>query len=291
MYALYTQQIFLHTIRLFSSSYRKANGDPFPSALEDCIKATTWFLRNAETYKVDPNRIAIVGEGAGGNLAAAVTQRLTFDNRYIDLPAVKFQGLFYPALQAFDFNLPSYLQNGNDPSLIYTKRMLATSWSLYLSGNDNLVELFITNNHTSPSAKTNSLPSRWLSSDRLQSEHKRNQKDYTTTTRTSKKHGNENVYNEIKGIILDPNFAPMLRSELAGLPTTYITIGEYDVVRDENILFADRLEEAGVTVVRRWYPLGLHGMLPYFMDPFILTDGKKCMRDFIDYAKNELSVE
>ena len=61
------------------------------------------FFRNAISYRIDANRIVITGDSAGGNLALATTQSLLrdgFNPRTICL--------LYPALQFFDFTLPSY---------------------------------------------------------------------------------------------------------------------------------------------------------------------------------------
>ncbi|XP_074831696.1 arylacetamide deacetylase-like 4 isoform X2 [Carettochelys insculpta] len=59
-----------------SVEYRLAPEHTYPAQYEDCLTATTHFLKTAEDYGVDPACIIVSGDSAGGNLAAAVCQTL-----------------------------------------------------------------------------------------------------------------------------------------------------------------------------------------------------------------------
>ncbi|MGE5294112.1 MAG: alpha/beta hydrolase fold domain-containing protein [Solirubrobacterales bacterium] len=52
-----------------TASYRLTQQAPFPAAVEDVKCAVRWLRANAGTYQVDPNRIAVSGNSAGGHLA------------------------------------------------------------------------------------------------------------------------------------------------------------------------------------------------------------------------------
>ena len=79
-----------------SVDYRLAPETKFPGPLEDCHAALTHLVTEAATYGLDVSRIAVSGDSAGANLAAA----LALLTRTRGGPAICFQALFYPALDA-----------------------------------------------------------------------------------------------------------------------------------------------------------------------------------------------
>ena len=80
--------------RILAIDYRLAPEFPFPAGHDDALAATTWTFDHAVAIGVDPARIGVGGDSAGGNLAASVALDLRGDPER----KLKFQLLLYPAL-------------------------------------------------------------------------------------------------------------------------------------------------------------------------------------------------
>jgi acetyl esterase len=90
-----------------SVDYPLAPEHPFPAAPEAGLEVTAWVVGHAEELGVDPRRVAIGGDSAGGNLAATVSQMA----RDRGGPAIAFQLLVYPVVDHLA-SFPSVKENG-----------------------------------------------------------------------------------------------------------------------------------------------------------------------------------
>ncbi len=114
---------------VLSVGYRLAPETPFPGPLDDCQDALLWAHSHADDLGVDAARMAVAGDSAGGNLAAAVAIRL----RDTGGPALRHQLLIYPVTDV-DFTLPSYAENGGGGYFLSTV-MMEWFWKQYV-GNE-----------------------------------------------------------------------------------------------------------------------------------------------------------
>jgi acetyl esterase len=106
--------------QVITVGYRLAPEHPFPTAVHDCHNATQWIATH-----LDPARIVVGGDSAGGNLAAAVTL-LARDNG----PALAGQLLVYPnTLYGSD---TISMRHGDDPYL-FNKTSVGWYWEHYLA--------------------------------------------------------------------------------------------------------------------------------------------------------------
>ncbi|TKX26565.1 alpha/beta hydrolase fold-containing protein 3 [Elsinoe australis] len=112
-------------IQIFSVEYRLAPEHPFPAALDDAHTALLWLHAEAEQFGLDTSRIGLLGESAGGGLAAALAIR-TRDTGLT--PGVKKQILVYPML---DYRTRE-AGNGIGELAFWTGEDNVTGWAAYL---------------------------------------------------------------------------------------------------------------------------------------------------------------
>jgi acetyl esterase len=79
---------------VISVEYRLAPEHKFPAGVDDCASATRWIIENGVSLAIDPARIAVGGDSAGGNLSAVMCLMA----RDGVLPPISYQVLIYPAV-------------------------------------------------------------------------------------------------------------------------------------------------------------------------------------------------
>jgi acetyl esterase len=95
-----------------SVAYRLAPEHPFPAGLEDCVSTLDWLHEHARDLAVDPARIAIGGDSAGGNLSIATCLTAQETGR----PMPKYQLIVYPATD-FASDRGSWSEHADAPLL------------------------------------------------------------------------------------------------------------------------------------------------------------------------------
>lgn len=176
-----------HTV--ISVDYRLAPEHRFPAATDDAIAAARWIAKEAKALGIDPSRLAVGGDSAGGNLAAVVALELRGEI------ALRFQLLIYPAVDAVT-KWPSITRNAD--VLPLTEKAMAWFYDHYAGGAE--------------------IRAGWRAS-------------------------------------------PLLAKDHRGLPPAYVLTAGYDVLMDEGIAYADKLESAGVKVTRRHDAGMIHGFI------------------------------
>src|SRR5215831_6728271 len=116
-----------------SVDYRLAPEHKYPVAVEDAFAATRWVAREAARLGVDGGRIAVGGDSAGGNLAAAVALMA----RDGDGPPLALQVLVYPVTH-HSFDTPSYREHAE--GYLLTRSAMRWFWNHYLPRQEDGLE-------------------------------------------------------------------------------------------------------------------------------------------------------
>jgi len=96
--------------------YRLAPEHRFPAGIDDCIAATMWVHANAASIGGDSAKLAVIGDSAGGNMAAVVAQQLR--------EKIVFQALIYPATDFTDTDYASRAQFGQGDYFLSSQDMI-----------------------------------------------------------------------------------------------------------------------------------------------------------------------
>ncbi|NXW47182.1 ADCL4 protein, partial [Nyctiprogne leucopyga] len=218
----------------------------YPAQTLDCLTATVHFLKTAETYGVDPDRIIVCGDSAGGTYTASVCQELV--NRR-DIPKIRAQVLICPFLQALNFNLPSY-QKSAFIALLSRERVVRFILK-YLNKDGSMKEAILAGSHVPDSM--NLKYRKWINPDLIPEVFKLGYKQPLPASFLSQ------VHEETKELF-ETRLSPLLAEDavVCHLPDTCIITCEHDVLRDDGLLYKKRLEDNNVKVT--WYHMeeGFH---------------------------------
>ncbi len=109
-----------------SVDYRLAPEYKFPAATDDCLAATKWMAAHAWEWKIDPDRIILAGDSAGGNLATVTALRIRDEGG----PALSGQVLIYPVTDYTQPEKASYHEFSEGYGL--TREAMFWFWEKYL---------------------------------------------------------------------------------------------------------------------------------------------------------------
>jgi acetyl esterase len=174
---------------VISVDYRLTPEHAYPAAFDDCYSALEYAAANASALGIDPTRVAVAGDSAGGNLAAAVSLAA----RDHGGPAIAAQALIYPML-GLKLVLASLDKQGDAPGL--SAQAVSDYWRMYLGGAESTDDAYA---------------------------------------------------------------APLAGTDFSGLPPALIHTAEYDPLRDDGEVYAERLRAAGTPITYRCAERMIHG--------------------------------
>lgn len=190
---------------------------------------------------------------------------------------IKIQALLYPGLQMIDTYLPSHREN--EHGIVLTRDITIKLVSLYFTKDKALSQAMRKNQH---------MP--------LESRHLF--KFVNWSTLLPEKFRKDHVYTEpILGrsthsfpALMDSRASPLLAndSQLQNLPLTYILTCQYDILRDDGIMYVSRLRNVGVQVVHEHIEDGIHGALSYMTAPFYLHVGLRIKDMYTNWLDKNL---
>ncbi|XP_033012367.1 arylacetamide deacetylase-like 3 isoform X1 [Lacerta agilis] len=261
---------------LVSVGYRLSPDYLPPAQYMDCLAATIHFIQNAASHGVDPFKIIVGGDSAGSSYATVVAQKLVERS---DLPKLRAQVLIYGATQAMDLNLPSYQQNGSVPILF--QETVAYFGLRYIGKDPSLAGQLLKGSHVPDSMRLKY--GKWVSPDNIPERFKaRGYKQVPLAPYEPE------VYRQLSEI-LAADFSCLFAEDsvIEKLPETLIVSCEYDVLRDDALLYKKRLEDHGVEV--SWFHVekGFHGVLNLFdKGLFTFPAGVELMDRIVEFVKN-----
>lgn len=259
-------------IIVISANYRQAPDFIYPTQFNDCYNVAIGVLNTGATYGVDVSRVGIIGDSAGGNLAAAVSHYLAVvSEMHCKTQYLKAQILVYPPLQFLDFDLPSFVQYAGNS--ILSREEHAEYVSLYLNGTVDLKEFLLSGNHSHHLQGTEYMLFLNKSKPAIMQDFHPQQLSPTVME----------ALTHFKG-------SPLMAKDFMGIPPTFILTAEFDVLKDEGFFYSERLRMAGVLVKHKNYQ-SFHGFVTAATEgSSAKTDeGDEAISDIVQYIRERLA--
>lgn len=194
---------------------------------------------------------------------------------------LKAQALIYPVLQALDLYTPSYQQNQYMP--ILPRTLMVRFWSEYFTSDKAFFRAMMANTHNNPESSSLLKFVNWSAFLPETYHRKYNYSAPAVTEGTVAMDGPSRS-------LADPRASPLLVPDAAlrSLPKAYILTCEYDVLRDDGIMYATRLRAAGVEVTHEHYDTGFHGALMFTVWPTDFLIARRMTDNYIKWLKENL---
>ncbi|XP_061163053.1 neutral cholesterol ester hydrolase 1-like [Saccostrea echinata] len=267
-------------IVVISVEYRLSPQNPYPAGLNDVANIVSYVFNNARDLGVHAGRIAVGGDSAGGNLAAAVELRPKMRGK------IEMLLLLVPVLQAVNTKTIGFTENVeylhksmNDPGQV-------NFFLNYLNLDHSLCDAFQSNLHTSAAFKQGEYKFLFDQQKYLPDEYIRS-KELKLKKTVIEDIGNETLFGVLKDKLTNPTVFPLMASdeELSYFPFTYVMAAGYDLIRDDAIMFAERLRHLNKDVELSHIADGFHNALVMFNGPLEVNVGVRTVNDIIRVLK------
>nr|XP_018669504.1 arylacetamide deacetylase isoform X2 [Ciona intestinalis] len=247
---------------VMSPEYRLAPEHPFPAPYDDCMNSTISFMKSSKRFNVDPKRIILSGDSAGGNLAMAVyigLIEMQASDPTVKLPAM--QALMNPLLQPLNFMTSSY-QHYRE--LMFMNNLAPKFLLAYIGLNDRpeLADVVARNSHVDKSDVE--LKEKWnlVSPSLIPDKYKQGGKVFELDDVVYDDTLDGDVRKLMKQMILNTKISPLLASNkiISKIKKTLVLVCEYDPLRDDGILLVERIRSLGGSAELQHLPTSLHGV-------------------------------
>ena len=232
-------------VQIFGIDYRLAPETPFPGAIDDCVEATRFILSLSERYNI--GEFSIYGESAGGNLVLSTMMSIDFEKEFGRKPVTAHAAI--PMGQMMRFDTPSYSSPDNHFEL--SRKLMTEFWLMYSGVSDNNIrnrELLQRNLHWEKQIRDDedflerTNPERWLPP--------KYAKDYKGVKPNKHDFGND-FPKKLGKLLRNKLFSPGCASDddllklCRNAKNVVVSVAEYDVLRDDGIMIAERMKFVG----------------------------------------------